>query len=65
MTAGIAFAVVADKIGSTHLLGCFLAGVVATAWKGFAEILEPMVEPIHGVQSLAPVGARLDHGSNI
>merc|ERR1739848_592667 len=31
--AGIAFAIIADKIGSTHLLGCFLAGVVATAWK--------------------------------
>merc|ERR1712147_268425 len=46
VTAGIAFAVIADKIGSTHLLGCFLAGVVATAWKGFAEIWEPMVEPI-------------------
>jgi Kef-type K+ transport system membrane component KefB len=44
--AGIAFAIIADKIGSTHLLGCFLAGVVATAWKGFAEIWEPMVEPI-------------------
>merc|ERR1711991_194364 len=46
VTAGICFAVIADKIGSTHLLGCFLAGVVATAWKGFAEIWEPMVEPI-------------------
>jgi Kef-type K+ transport system membrane component KefB len=46
VTAGIVFAVIADKIGSTHLLGCFLAGVVATAWKGFAEIWEPMVEPI-------------------
>merc|ERR1712093_563447 len=46
VTAGIAFAIIADKIGSTHLLGCFLAGVVATAWKGFAEIWEPMVEPI-------------------
>merc|ERR1712139_417921 len=44
--AGIAFAIIADKIGSTHLLGCFLAGVVATAWKSFAEIWEPMVEPI-------------------
>merc|ERR1711871_918662 len=44
--AGIAFALIADKIGSTHLLGCFLAGVVATAWKGFPEIWEPMVEPI-------------------
>merc|ERR1712227_19959 len=44
--AGIAFAIVADKIGSTHLLGCFLAGVVATAWKSFGEIWEPMVEPI-------------------
>merc|ERR1712100_527921 len=46
ITAGIAFAVIADKIGSAHLLGCFLAGVVATAWKGFQEIWEPMVEPI-------------------
>merc|ERR1712118_310963 len=46
VTAGIAFAVIADKIGSTHLLGCFLAGVVATAWKDFPEIWEPMVEPI-------------------
>merc|ERR1712093_888493 len=46
VVAGICFAVSADKIGSTHLLGCFLAGVVATAWKGFAEIWEPMVEPI-------------------
>jgi Kef-type K+ transport system membrane component KefB len=46
VVAGIAFAIIADKIGSTHLLGCFLAGVVATAWKGFAEIWEPMVEPI-------------------
>merc|ERR1712167_242472 len=46
VTAGIAFAVIADKIGSTHLLGCFLAGVVATAWKDFAHIWEPMVEPI-------------------
>merc|ERR1712146_829083 len=44
--AGIAFALIADKVGSTHLLGCFLAGVIATAWKGFAEIWEPMVEPI-------------------
>merc|ERR1711976_1155791 len=44
--AGIAFAIIADKIGSTHLLGCFLAGVVATAWKDFAHIWEPMVEPI-------------------
>merc|ERR1711991_49749 len=44
--AGIAFAIIADKIGSTHLLGCFLAGVVATAWKSFGEIWEPMVEPI-------------------
>merc|ERR1711907_265714 len=35
-----------EKIGSTHLLGCFLAGVVATAWKSFPEIWEPMVEPI-------------------
>merc|ERR1711998_444343 len=26
VTAGICLAVVADKIGSTHLLGCFLAG---------------------------------------
>merc|ERR1711959_8266 len=46
VTAGICFAVITDKIGSTHLLGCFLAGVVATSWKGFAEIWEPMVEPI-------------------
>merc|ERR1712139_619406 len=46
VTAGICFAIIADKIGSTHLLGCFLAGVVATAWKGFAEIWAPMVEPI-------------------
>merc|ERR1712139_616815 len=46
VVAGIAFAVIADKIGSTHLLGCFLAGVVATAWKSFGEIWEPMVEPI-------------------
>merc|ERR1711904_409066 len=46
VTAGICFAVIADKIGSTHLLGCFLAGVVATAWKSFPEIWEPMVEPI-------------------
>merc|ERR1712093_698064 len=46
VTAGIAFAIIADKIGSTHLLGCFLAGVVATAWSGFADIWEPMVEPI-------------------
>merc|ERR1711943_184106 len=46
VTAGICFAVIADKIGSTHLLGCFLAGVVATSWKGFQEIWEPMVEPI-------------------
>merc|ERR1711998_555210 len=46
VTAGICLAVVADKIGSTHLLGCFLAGVIATAWKGFGEIWEPMVEPI-------------------
>merc|ERR1712184_227279 len=45
-TAGIVFAIIADKIGSTHLLGCFLAGVVATAWKQFPEIWEPMVEPI-------------------
>jgi Kef-type K+ transport system membrane component KefB len=46
VTAGIVFAIIADKIGSTHLLGCFLAGVVATAWKDFGEIWEPMVEPI-------------------
>merc|ERR1712139_620025 len=46
VTAGILFAVIADKIGSTHLLGCFLAGVIATAWKSFPEIWEPMVEPI-------------------
>merc|ERR1711976_375495 len=46
IVAGIGFAIIADKIGSTHLLGCFLAGVVATAWKSFPEIWEPMVEPI-------------------
>merc|ERR1719473_1737223 len=46
VTAGIAFAIIADKIGSTHLLGCFLAGVIASAWKSFPEIWEPMVEPI-------------------
>lgn len=46
VTAGILFAVIADKIGSTHLLGCFLAGVIATSWKSFGEIWEPMVEPI-------------------
>merc|ERR1712139_141988 len=46
VTAGILFAVIADKIGSTHLLGCFLAGVIATAWKSFPEIWEPLVEPI-------------------
>merc|ERR1712093_770587 len=46
VTFGIVFAVIADKIGSTHLLGCFLAGVVATSWKSFAHIWEPMVEPI-------------------
>merc|ERR1711918_16309 len=46
VTAGICLAVIADKIGSTHLLGCFLAGVIATAWKSFPEIWEPMVEPI-------------------
>merc|ERR1711970_499614 len=46
VVAGIAFAIIADKIGSTHLLGCFLAGVVATAWKSFPHICEPMVEPI-------------------
>merc|ERR1719284_2009654 len=46
IVAGIGFAIIADKIGSTHLLGCFLAGVVATAWKSFGEIWEPMVEPI-------------------
>merc|ERR1712070_1336299 len=46
VVAGIAFAIVADKIGSTHLLGCFLAGVVATSWKSFQHIWEPMVEPI-------------------
>merc|ERR1711976_1111056 len=44
--AGIAFAIIADKVGSTHLLGCFLAGVIATSWRGFGEIWEPMVEPI-------------------
>jgi Kef-type K+ transport system membrane component KefB len=46
VTASIGLAVLADKVGSTHLLGCFLAGVIATAWKGFGEIWEPMVEPI-------------------
>lgn len=46
VTAGIGFALIADKIGSTHLLGCFLAGVIATSWKAFPEIWEPMVEPI-------------------
>merc|ERR1711990_554261 len=46
ITASIGLAVLADKVGSTHLLGCFLAGVIATAWKGFGEIWEPMVEPI-------------------
>merc|ERR1711990_356889 len=46
ITASIGLAVLADKVGSTHLLGCFLAGVIATSWKGFAEIWEPMVEPI-------------------
>jgi Kef-type K+ transport system membrane component KefB len=46
ISAGIGYALIADKIGSTHLLGCFLAGVIATAWKGFPEIWEPMVEPI-------------------
>jgi len=46
IAASIGLALVADKVGSTHLLGCFLAGVIATAWKGFPEIWEPMVEPI-------------------
>jgi Kef-type K+ transport system membrane component KefB len=46
ITASIGLALIADKIGSTHLLGCFLAGVIATSWKGFPEIWEPMVEPI-------------------
>lgn len=46
VTAGIGFALIADKIGSTHLLGCFLAGVIATAWKSFPDTWEPMVEPI-------------------
>merc|ERR1719389_1280002 len=46
ISAGIGLALIADKVGSTHLLGCFLAGVIATAWKGFPEIWEPMVEPI-------------------
>merc|ERR1712224_1103771 len=53
IVAGIIFAVIADKIGSTHLLGCFLAGVVATSWKGFQEIWEPMVEPILPWMSMA------------
>merc|ERR1712216_268355 len=49
VTAGIAFAVIADKIGSTHLLGCFLAGVVATAWKGFQRSGSPWWSPsFHG-----------------
>jgi len=46
ITASIGLALIADKVGSTHLLGCFLAGVIATSWKGFPEIWEPMVEPI-------------------
>jgi len=46
VTAGICLAIIADKMGSTHLLGCFLAGVIASAWKSFPEIWEPMVEPI-------------------
>merc|ERR1719454_2359904 len=46
ITASIGLALIADKVGSTHLLGCFLAGVIATSWKGFGEIWEPMVEPI-------------------
>jgi len=46
ITASIGLALLADKVGSTHLLGCFLAGVIATSWKGFGEIWEPMVEPI-------------------
>merc|ERR1712010_213267 len=46
ISASIGLALIADKVGSTHLLGCFLAGVIATSWKGFAEIWEPMVEPI-------------------
>jgi Kef-type K+ transport system membrane component KefB len=46
VTAGICFAIIADKIVSSLLLGCFLAGVVASALKSFGEIWEPMVEPI-------------------
>jgi Kef-type K+ transport system membrane component KefB len=46
ISASIGLALIADKVGSTHLLGCFLAGVIATSWKGFPEIWEPMVEPI-------------------
>jgi Kef-type K+ transport system membrane component KefB len=46
ITASIGLALIADKVGSTHLLGCFLAGVIATSWKDFAGIWEPMVEPI-------------------
>merc|ERR1711988_2097156 len=46
ISASIGLALIADKVGSTHLLGCFLAGVIATSWKGFGEIWEPMVEPI-------------------
>merc|ERR1711934_1235330 len=46
ISASIGLALIADKVGSTHLLGCFLAGVIATSWKGFAEIWEPMVEPV-------------------
>merc|ERR1712070_58997 len=46
VTAGICLAIIADKMGSTHLLGCFLAGVIASAWKSFPGIWEPMVEPI-------------------
>jgi len=46
ISASIGLALIADKVGSTHLLGCFLAGVIATSWKGFGEIWEPMVEPL-------------------
>jgi Kef-type K+ transport system membrane component KefB len=42
----IGWALIADKIGSTHLLGCFLAGVIATAWPSFQETWEPLVAPL-------------------
>jgi len=46
ISAGVCWALLADKIGSTHLLGCFLAGVMSTAWKPFSGIWEPAVEPV-------------------